>query len=220
MQKAVQSDAVETAAFQPIAPFVIARDMARRFENQPAEVRHKALIELASSGSDSKGKLDATRESLVASLKQIARARKIREDALAVDPLQRFVAAELTREEAETLASVEPAAGRSIARIWRNSAKRALLDTSTNTIQARTANVGYSAVGRDILGGPCWTPESMPRTRHFAKFGNIRSSVRLHEARRAHHRVRAGQLRSRHTRRWNHCRHATIFRGRRGSPIA
>src|SRR5678815_5105239 len=57
VQTAVRN-AVETAAFQPIAPFVIARDMARRFENQPAEVRHKVLIELASSGNDSKGKLD------------------------------------------------------------------------------------------------------------------------------------------------------------------
>src|SRR5262245_43667343 len=67
VQKAVR-DAVETAAFQPIAPFVIARDMARRFENQPAEARHKVLIELASSGNDSKGKLDETREKLLASL--------------------------------------------------------------------------------------------------------------------------------------------------------
>jgi len=171
VQTAVRN-AVETAAFQPIAPFVIARDMARRFENQPAEVRHKVLIELASTGNDSKGKLDATRENLVASLKQIARDRKVSEEALAIDPLQRFVAAELTREEAETLASVAPAAGRSISRIWRNSAKSALLDTSTNTIQARTANVGYSAVGRDIRWAVLDTGVNAAHP-HFARFANI-----------------------------------------------
>jgi subtilisin family serine protease len=171
VQTAVRN-AVETAAFQPIAPFVIARDMARRFENQPAEVRHKVLIELASTGNDSKGKLDATRENLVASLKQIARDRKVSEEALAIDPLQRFVAAELTREEAETLASVAPAADRSISRIWRNSAKSALLDTSTNTIQARTANVGYSAVGRDIRWAVLDTGVNAAHP-HFARFANI-----------------------------------------------
>jgi subtilisin family serine protease len=173
VQTAVRN-AVETAAFQPIAPFVIARDMARRFENQPAEVRHKVLIELASTGNDSKGKLDATRENLVASLKQIARDRKVSEEALAIDPLQRFVAAELTREEAETLASVAPAAGRSISRIWRNSAKSALLDTSTNTIQARTANVGYSAVGRDIRWAVLDTGVNAAHP-HFARFANIQA---------------------------------------------
>ncbi len=171
VQKAVR-DAVETAAFQPIAPFVIARDMARRFENQPSEVRHKVLIELASSANDSKGKLDATRDSLLASLKQIARDRKVTEDAMAIDPLQRFVAAELTREEAETLASAVPVAGRAVGRIWRNSAKRALLDTSTNTIQARTANVGYSAVGREIRWAVLDTGVNAAHP-HFAKFGNI-----------------------------------------------
>jgi len=171
VQEAVR-DAVETAAFQPIAPFVIARDMARRFENQPAEVRHKVLIELASSGNDSKKKLDETRERLLASLRQIARDRKVGEDALAIDPLQRFVAAELTREEAETLASADPAAGRAISRIWRNSVKRVLLDTSTNTIQARTANVGYSAVGRDIRWAVLDTGVNAAHP-HFTTFKNI-----------------------------------------------
>jgi subtilisin family serine protease len=171
VQTAVR-DAVETAAFQPIAPFVIARDMARRFENQPAEVRHKVLIELASSGNDSKKKLDETRQKLLESLRQIARDRKVGEDALAIDPLQRFVAAELTREEAETLASVDPAAGRAISRIWRNSVKRVLIDTSTNTIQARTANVGYSAVGRDVRWAVLDTGVNA-RHPHFAAFKNI-----------------------------------------------
>jgi len=171
VQNAVR-DAVETAAFQPIAPFVIARDMARRFENQPAEVRHKVLIELASSGHDSKKKLDETRTKLLDNLRQIARNRKVDEEALAIDPLQRFVAAELTREEAETLASVSPAAGRAISRIWRNSVKRALLDTSTNTIQARTANVGYSAVGRDVRWAVLDTGVNDAHP-HFAAFRNI-----------------------------------------------
>jgi len=171
VQKAVRS-AVETAAFQPIAPFVIARDMARRFENQPPKVRHKVLIELRQAGTTTSMQLDATREALVGALKQLARDRRVDEAELNIDPLQRFVAAELTREEAETLASREPGAGRAISRIWRNSVKRALLDTSTHTIQARTANVGYSAVGRDIRWAVLDTGVFADHP-HFDAFKNI-----------------------------------------------
>jgi alpha-beta hydrolase superfamily lysophospholipase len=136
VQKAVRS-AVETAAFQPIAPFVIARDMARRFENQPPKVRHKVLIELRQAGTTTSMQLDATREALVGALKQLARDRRVDEAELNIDPLQRFVAAELTREEAETLASRDPGAGRAISRIW------------------RTSDTRQWAVTFD---GRCWTP--------------------------------------------------------------
>ena len=62
--------------------------------------------------------------------------------------MRRFVAANLTRNEAERLRTLFD--DLNIQRIWRDMQKRALINVSTHTVQARPANLGYGATGHDI----------------------------------------------------------------------
>jgi subtilisin family serine protease len=70
------------------------------------------------------------------------------------DGLDRYVAAYLTRAEVESLAATLGGlyGGKSpgVYRIFSNSRKRALMRNSVNTIQARTARLGYNADGAGI----------------------------------------------------------------------
>jgi subtilisin family serine protease len=65
-----------------------------------------------------------------------------------IEPLKRFVAARLTRLEIEQLRTIFK--DLQIERVWQNASKRALIYLSTNTVQARPANLGYAALGRNI----------------------------------------------------------------------
>ena len=67
-----------------------------------------------------------------------------------VDRLRHFIAADLTRFEVEALRSVFE--DLQIESIWCDADKRALINDSTHTVQARPANLGYGADGKDI----CW----------------------------------------------------------------
>ena len=62
--------------------------------------------------------------------------------------MRRYVAADLTRAEIEELRTLF--ADLNIDGVWRNARKRALINVSTDTVQARTANLSYRATGRDI----------------------------------------------------------------------
>lgn len=141
---------IETGLFQRVAPFVIARDMARRLENHPSVTRHKVLIELALAGDGAAPNLAETGTRLEGVLRAIAVERGTDVEDLKIDRMQRYLAAELTREETEMLAQRGSVRGDLLQRIWRNSTKRALLDRSCQTVQARTAHAGYGATGRNI----------------------------------------------------------------------
>lgn len=137
---------VDTALFQPVASFVIARDLIRQMENCPPAVRNKVLIELVDP-TDAKGRpLDEIRKDVVT---RIRAGSKASEEDLQVEPLKRFVAARLTREETESLAG-QGVKGLTIKRIWRNATKRALLDISAQTAQVTAAQSAYKALGRGI----------------------------------------------------------------------
>lgn len=146
-------DLVETALFQPVADFVIARDLVREIENDEAPVRHPVLIELVDPSRALNTPVDQIRDEVVSHIRRIARAD---EATLRVERLRRFVAADLTREEAEMLAS-HLAASRApvpstglVWRIWRNARKHALLDRSAHTVQALAAHTSHQALGRGI----------------------------------------------------------------------
>ncbi|TAK09723.1 MAG: serine peptidase [Candidatus Manganitrophaceae bacterium] len=125
---------------EPLSPFIVARDLAAEMTD-PTE-RFPVLIELKE---EMTGRtLEEKRQRLIAELIQLtAKKRDAR-----IDPLRRFVAAELTSTEIDRLAVKHPTL--EIARIWKNSEKRALLDKSTQVVQAYTAQLGYGATGRGI----------------------------------------------------------------------
>lgn len=166
-------EAVRLDLFQPVAPFVIARNLVRRLENAPRELRHPVLIELADPGTSPRPLADV-REELVATIRAEA---AVSEKDLRLQVMRRYVAADLTRREAETLASnFAGAKGLLVKRIWRNETKRALLDVSLNAVHAGAAHVGYRAFGQGIR----WAVLDSGINRdhpHFAQFANIEAEV-------------------------------------------
>jgi hypothetical protein len=145
VRRAVRN-AVRVDLFQPVAPFVIARNLVRRLENAPRDARHPVLIELVDAAAAPRP-IDEIGAELLRHLRRISRRS---DDELRLQTMRRFVAADLTRRETEELASRFGMQGLLVKRIWRNEAKRALLDVSTTAIHAGAAHVGYQAYGRGI----------------------------------------------------------------------
>ena len=141
-------DVVGSALLQSIAPFAIAKDLVGDLEDGDRTQRHQVLIQLAGD------KVNATVEEAARSV-ELQIKRMIREgDDPEADPqierLKHFISANLTRQELETLRS--QCSDLKMQGIWRNSVRRALILDSTNTVQARPANLGYGADGGDM----CW----------------------------------------------------------------
>ena len=175
VQRAVKG-ATDTALFQPVAPFVIARDVVRHLESSSNEFRHKVLIELSDPSESGAASLDNARRNVVEHIVELSGLREDNED-LCIEPLQRFVAARLTRTETEKLANTlaQPGVqGRVLRRIWRNARKHALLDASIHTVQAHPAHVAYMAHGANVS----WAVLDsgiVGHHPHFKRHANIRS---------------------------------------------
>jgi subtilisin family serine protease len=165
-------DAVRVDLFQPVAPFVIARNLVRRLENAPRETRHPVLMELVGAAGPAKPLADVS-DKLVAEIRRISRRS---DDELRLQRMRRFLAADLTRQETEYLASEFGMRGLMVKRIWRNEAKRALLDTSIATIHAGAAHAGYQAFGRDVAWAVLDSGINNAHP-HFARYKNIVSEV-------------------------------------------
>jgi pimeloyl-ACP methyl ester carboxylesterase len=139
-------DTARVDLFQRVAPFVIARNVVRGLEDAP-QSRHKLLIELADP--DGGRPVAELAQELVEAIAKISKL-EADDDRLQIQRMRRFLAVNLTRWETECLASTHARPGLSVKRIWRNEAKRALLETSVNAIHARAAHAGYQALGRDV----------------------------------------------------------------------
>jgi subtilisin family serine protease len=140
-------ESVATGLFQPVADFVIARDLTRDLENCPRQFRHPTLIELVDPGRANGVTLDTIREKVIG---QIRKNTEATEAELRLEPLRHYVSADLTREEIESLASNPILGNLKVGRVWRNARKTALLELSVNTVQAQPAHTGYQAFGRGI----------------------------------------------------------------------
>ena len=168
--------AADTALFQPVAPFVIAREVVRHLESSSSEFRHKVLIELSDPTESGAASLTNARRNVVEQIIELS-GRKEDDEDLCIEPLQRFVAARLTRTETETLANTlaQPGIqGRVLRRIWRNARKHALLGSSIHTVQAHPAHVAYMAHGTDVS----WAVLDsgiVERHPHFKMHANIKS---------------------------------------------
>jgi len=163
--------ALDTNLFQRVAPFVIARDLVRDLENAPELHRHKTLIELSAPSLTDVRSVEDRRLEVMTLLSEAARKAGADEADLRIEQLKRFVAADLTRAEAESLASIAGAGGKSVERIWRNAAKKSYIDASIDTVQARTAHAGYNARGKGIEWAVLDTG-IVPHP-HFDKFKNV-----------------------------------------------
>ncbi len=140
-------ECVDTGLFQPVARFKIAKDVVRAFADSGAEERHRVLVQLEDFATTA-----LTREAALERIYTVLGARgESARERLAPEELQRYVALNLTRKEAETLSSKAMGDRKfPLARIWKNGAKWALLDHSIHTTQAFPAHNSYRAYGEGV----------------------------------------------------------------------
>ena len=162
---------------QSVRSFVVARDLHSDIADAPDD-RHAVLIELKSPTSEEpagKSLGDAPTlahrgDQLAGHIEKMLRASKVPAELGDVEKLERFVAARLNRVEVEQLqANFKDL---EIARVWRNSVKRALIYESVKTVQAATAQLGYGALGRDIEWAVLDTGVAAGHP-HFAEHKNV-----------------------------------------------
>lgn len=172
-------EVIETPLFQPVSEFTIARNLNQQLTSAHDLDRHDVLIELQDRPPDTASATltdpahverlptDArTYESLASSRERVVnwlRAERWRltktgqptkadlpalDDDLGLEALEAYVSARLTRPEIERLSvSLRNAA---VYRVFRNGSKRIHLRDSIQSVQARTAHLGYDALGQGI----------------------------------------------------------------------
>lgn len=126
----------------PLSKFVIARDLSQDLEDTVEAQRHDVLIELVSKETKP---IDAARDAATKTLVEICGNQVT---AAEIEQLRHFISAKLTRAEIETVRARHRALP--ISRVWRDAQKKALLETSIDTVQARAANLAYRALGGDV----------------------------------------------------------------------
>jgi subtilisin family serine protease len=174
--EAVQSAVTETvgrAFSQPVGRTIIAKDLVGSIEDSLRRERHQTLIQLAqadSSGDHKSVMLSVVRQQLRETIESLVKKSGDDVKDAEIDLMKRFIAAKLTRLEIESLRTQFK--DLQIERVWRNSSKRALIHLSTNTIQARPANLGYAALGRNITWAVLDTGVRADHP-HFALHKNI-----------------------------------------------
>jgi hypothetical protein len=142
-------ESVDTALFQPVARFKMAKDVVRAFADSSAVERHRILVQLEDFATTALTR-DSALERIYAILGAAAEDSAARQ-ALEPEELQRYVALNLTRHEAELLSSTAHTDRKfPVARIWKNSAKWAYLDRSIHTTQAFPAHNSYHASGAEV----------------------------------------------------------------------
>jgi len=150
--RAVVTDAMR---MDPMARFVVARDVAERLAAVPT-ARHPVLIEVLEPGYPALGaEADATPE--VPQATRIAQAAAslaaLVDDpqAARIDPLRRFVAAHLTAAEIERVAAAHH--DLRVYAVWASSRKRKLTDTAVRAAtKVDAASTSFGARGAGI----CW----------------------------------------------------------------
>ena len=173
VQNAVR-ETVGNAFGQATGRMIVARDLVDDMESGREGDRHEVLIQVQAPESNNFADLpdlDAQRAAIVSEIESLIAAKHQTSDVAELEILKRFVAAKLTRLEIETLRT--KFADLKIDRIWRDSSKKALIYQSTHTVQARPANLGYGALGRNI-GWAVLDTGIYAGHPHFQKFNNVK----------------------------------------------
>jgi subtilisin family serine protease len=165
---------LSNAFAQAVGQFVISRDLAEELEDALPNETRRTLIQLNTpdwepGGQASAQDLATIGDALLKHVRALARENPIAGRA-EPERLKRFIIADLTRNEVETLRTLHQ--DLEIARVWTNAAKRALISTSTHTVQARPANLGYGATGKGI-GWAVLDTGIRGDHPHFAKHKNL-----------------------------------------------
>ena len=163
-------ETVGNAFAQPVGRAIIAKDLANILEDSYPRERHNVLIQLSSMNEQGPIPLAQVSQRVIQSIEEWVRGTGDSPDEAEIEPLKRFVAARLTRVEIEQLRT--RFAELTIERVWHNAVKRALIYQSANTVQARPANVGYSASGIDIRWAVLDTGIRADHP-HFQTFKNV-----------------------------------------------
>jgi len=137
-------DVVGATFAQAVTDFVIARDLSDDVETLRRPERRRVLIGLRDL-TDETATVDEARASIASAIEELTGDDH---ELAEVEPLRRYVAARLTRQELEALHARHRSL--QIHRIWRDAAKRKLIDVSGATIQSTPAQRTYAATGRDI----------------------------------------------------------------------
>jgi subtilisin family serine protease len=168
--------AVSAQHFQRVAPFTIARDLAKAMEGGERHERHPVLIELFESrpgrANQQTASLAEQRERVVNWIRSEVQAHDatLSDEMIRLDVLDKYVAVELTQSEVERFAASLKQG--TIHHVYRNARKHALLDESLAAVQAVPAHRGYDAQGRNITWAVLDTGVDSKHV-HFKKFGNI-----------------------------------------------
>jgi len=148
---------------------ILMKDLVSDLEDGAPEQRHPTLIQLVSDNSQAHS-LDEARERLKGLLTEVLAQGKAKAEDCRIQTMKRFVSADLTRSEIEQLRS--HCSELKIDRVWRNSVKRTLIHQSSQTVQARPANLGYGARGQDIAWAVLDTGIAAGHP-HFATHQNV-----------------------------------------------
>lgn len=148
---------------------ILMKDLVSDLEDGAREQRHPTLIQLVSDDSQA-GSLDEARERLKALLTEVLAQSQDSAENSRIQTMKRFVSADLTRSEIEQLRS--HCSELKIDRVWRNSVKRTLIHQSSQTVQARPANLGYGARGQNIAWAVLDTGIAAGHP-HFAAHQNV-----------------------------------------------
>ena len=144
-------DVVGNAFSQAVSESVVMRDVAAALERSDAQSEHDVLIQLVEERGDGvPRRLDDIAEQLEQKLRELAARLRPKGEPRFTPPdrMRRFVQARLIRTEIEALRTLSQELG--VKQVWTNARKRALLNFSCATVQARTAQLGYAASGRGI----------------------------------------------------------------------
>ncbi|RZA31412.1 MAG: peptidase [Lysobacteraceae bacterium] len=138
---------------QPVSNTVLIKDLSDQLEAHGSTHRHDVLIELDKLGAGQGGPA-ATRAALLDRIRTLAAqttglADVALDDEICLeDGLQRFISARLTRFEIESLRNQYQSLN--FKRLWRDGAKRMLLNQSRSVVQADAAQTAYRASGQRI----------------------------------------------------------------------
>ena len=167
-------ETVGNAFAQATGQMVVTKDLVDNLEDSYRQDRHQVLVQLTapeSGGLGGDASLGSIRDALKSDIETMVRGSGDSVEDAGIELLKHYVAARLTRLEIESLRT--KFADLKIERVWRDAAKRALIYQSTNTVQARPANLGYSALGRGINWAVLDTGIRADHP-HFKDYANIK----------------------------------------------
>ena len=179
VQQAVR-ETLSNAFSHAIGGGIITKDLVTQMEDGARDERHQVLIQIGGSGLPVGLGADVTAstvsqaaggELIQAAIETLVGEHGGNPADAQIERLKRFVAADLTRSEIETLRSRH--SDLQIRRLWRNAPKRAFMNVSTHTIQARPAQLGYDAMGRGIRWAVLDTGIRADHP-HFREFANVK----------------------------------------------